>query len=117
MEEKKRLEAALVGQRAVIRQDLVELKEELRPALNVLSLVGQMTNRHKANPFIAFAVGLASDVFLRNLAVSGSSKVARLLVPFFAKKLSDYLHAQKRRGIFQKLGTLLTMNKSNGHGN
>jgi hypothetical protein len=77
--------------------------------------MGQLTNRSKSNPLIAMAVGLAGDVFLGKMALSGSSKIAGLIVPLVAKRISAFFHSQRRPTIFQKLATLLKKSKSNGH--
>ena len=113
LEEKKRLEAVLVIQKGILRQDLLELREEFRPALHLLSIVGKMTNQNWNNPLIAMGVNLAGSLFLKNRVLSGSSQITRIIVPFLAQKVSTWLHS--KNGIFQKLAGIWRSNKSNGH--
>jgi len=113
LEEKKRLEEALVFQKGLIRQDLVELREELKPVLHLVSMVGKMT-RNPANPLIAMGLGLAGEVFLKNIALARGGNIIRLLVPFLAKKASTFFHKDKGT-FFQKLAGIWKKTKSNGH--
>lgn len=115
LQEKKRLEAALVIQKGVIREDLIELREEFRPVLNVLSIVGKLTNRNRSNPLIALGINLVGEVFLKNMAVSSSSKIMRLVGPFVAKKVSTYFVNKEGGTFLQKLAGIWKKNKSNGH--
>src|SRR6267143_1116129 len=98
--EKKRLEALLCIQKGILRQDLIELREEFGPVLNVLSIVGRITNRNGSNPLIAMGVNLVGEVFLKNRVLSRSTNLIRLVVPFLAKKVSTYF--QKTRLPFFK---------------
>ena len=100
-EEKIRLEAALGIQKGIIRQDLIELREECRPVLNVLSTVGKMTNRNGSNPLIAMGVDLVGEVFLRNRVLSRGTNLIRLVVPFLAKKVSTYFRKNDAPAFFK----------------
>ncbi len=115
LEEKKRLETALVIQKGIIRQDLLELREEFRPAIHLLSIVGKITKRNSNNPLVAMGVNLVGAVLLKNVVLSGSSKITSLIVPFLAKKISGYFLNNKRSSFFQRLAGIWTKDKSNGH--
>ena len=114
-EEKKRLEAVLCIQKGIIHQDLIELREEFRPVLSVLSMVGKITNRNGSNPLIAMGVNLVGEVFLRNMALTRGTNLIRLVVPFLAKKVSTYFQKNDRTTIFQKLAGIWKKARSNGH--
>ena len=114
-EEKKRLEAVLCIQKGIIHQDLIELREEFRPVLKVLSMVGKITNRNGSNPLIAMGVNLVGEVFLRNMALTRGTNFVRLVVPFLAKKVSSYFQKSDRATIFQKLAGIWKKARSNGH--
>ena len=114
-EEKKRLEAMLCSQKGIIHQDLIELREEFRPVLKVLSMVGKITNRNGSNPLIAMGVNLVGEVFLRNMALTRGTNFVRLVVPFLAKKVSSYFQKNDRATIFQKLAGIWKKARSNGH--
>ena len=114
-EEKKRLEAVLCIQKEIIHHDLIELREEFKPVLKVLSMVGKITNRNGSNPLIAMGVNLVGEVFLGNLALTRGTKLVRLVVPFLAKKVSSYFQKNDRATIFQKLAGIWKKARSNGH--
>ena len=118
LEEKKRLEALLVTQKGAVLRDLIELREEFRPALNLISTVGKLTSRNGSNPLISMGVnlvgGLAGGLLLENVILSRGAKIARAVVPFLATKLSGFLN-KKGGTIFQKLAGAWKKNKSNGH--
>jgi hypothetical protein len=114
-EEKVRLEAVLRIQKGIIHQDLIELREEFRPVLNVLSIVGKITNRNGSNPLIAMGVNLVGEVFLKNMVLSRSTNLIRLVAPFLAKKVSAYFQKNDRSTIFQKLAGIWKKARSNGH--
>ena len=117
LEEKKRLEEALVIQKGLIRQDLAELREELSPVIQLVSMVGKMA-RNPASPLIAMGVGLAGEVFLKNRAISRGGNIVRLLVPFLAKQVTTLFHNQDNQGkgtLLQKLAGLWKKTRSNGH--
>lgn len=114
LEEKKRLEEALVFQKGLIRQDLVELREELKPVLHLVSMVGKMT-RNPASPLIAMGLGLAGEVFLKNMALVRGGNIIRMLVPFLAKKASTFFHNKDKGTFLQKLVGIWKKTKSNGH--
>jgi hypothetical protein len=115
LEEKKRLEASLVVQNGIIRRDFIELREEIRPALDLLSIIGRMINRDRSNPVIAMGVNLVAGVLLRNAVLSGSSKITRLIVPFLANKVSTLFRNKNGGTVFQKLAEIWNKNISNGH--
>ena len=113
LEERKRLEAVLVIQKGIIRQDVLDLKEELKPAFQLLSVVGKVT-KGKNNPIIPIALNVAEAIFLRKSLLSGGAKITQLVVPFVAKKLSGYL--SKGSGSFlRKLAGWAKGRPSNGH--
>ena len=114
-EEKKRLEAVLCIQKGIIHQDLIELREEFRPVLKVLSIVGKIANRNGSNPLIAMGANLVGEVFLRNMALTRGTNFVRLVVPFLAKKVSSYFQKSDRATIFQKLAGIWKKARSNGH--
>jgi hypothetical protein len=115
VEEKKRLESVLALQKDILHQDFIALKEEFRPALNVLSIVGKVTKLSSTNPLISMAVNMVGGLFLENMVLSGSSKITRLVVPFLAKKVSTFFRAGNGDTILQKIAARWRKVKSNGH--
>ena len=114
-EEKKRLEAVLAIQKGIIHQDIADLREEFKPVLKVLSMVGKMTNRNGSNPLITMGVNLVGGVFLRNMALTRGANLIGAAVPFLVKKISTYLHKNDSSAFLQKLTGIWKKLRSNGH--
>jgi len=91
LKEKERLETALALQKEIIHQDFVELKEEYRSVIDLVSKVGKIASADKSNPLIAAGVNLASDIFLGNMLFARSNSAVKYTVPFIAKKAVTYL--------------------------
>jgi hypothetical protein len=89
--EKESLEAQLAVQKAFIKQDIKTLQAELKPATQVVSLLGKMTTKDTSNPAVAFGVDIAGDFLIKNTLLRRAGWLSRLLVPFFMKNLSTHL--------------------------
>jgi hypothetical protein len=101
LKEKEKLETALALQKEIIHNDFEALKEEYRPIIDFASRVGKITSADKSNPLIAAGVNLASEFLIGNMLFSRSNKVARVTMPFIAKKAVTYL-LSKGLNIFSK---------------
>ncbi len=111
--EKLELESLLMAQKAIIRQDIVALKEELRPAAAVLKFVGKITARDRSNSLLNVGMSLATDVVLRNLVLAKSGWLTKLIIPFAAKTLgSSALIHSKAGGILSNLISRLTTKRA-----
>jgi hypothetical protein len=95
--EKEELTAQLLIQKAFIKQDVKALKEELRPATDVIGILGKMTHKNTSNPAIAFGVDVAGDLLLKNTLLRKRGWLTRLIVPFLVKNLSTHLLASKKK--------------------
>jgi hypothetical protein len=107
--EKEELTAHLATQKAFIKQDILMLKEELKPATNVVSLLGKMVRKDKTNPAIALGVDIVGDLLIKNTLLRRGGWLTRLVIPFIAKNLSSHLlngrHNGHAKGFFQRLLT------------
>ena len=103
LQEKERLEASLAIHKKLIHQDFIDLKEEYRPALNLLSSVSKITNRSRTNPLLAIGVNLAGEILLKNMLLSKSHKVVQFTVPFIAKKAVNYILSKGLVNLFSKV--------------
>jgi hypothetical protein len=112
--EKNRLEALLAVQKRVIHQDLTELRENIRPALDLISFFGRLTKRSSSNPLVSMGINLVGDILLGNMVLAGGSKITKLIMPFIAKTASAYLLGKNGESIFQKLAGIFKKHKSNG---
>ena len=96
--EKVELERLLIDQKAIIRQDIAALKEELRPAAAVLKFIGKVTAKDKSNSLLRLGVSVASETVLRNVVLAKSGWLTRLIVPFVAKTLGSKAIANTKAG-------------------
>ncbi|HTJ50934.1 MAG TPA: hypothetical protein VL443_15835 [Cyclobacteriaceae bacterium] len=103
LKEKERLETALAIQKKLIHQDFIELKEEYRPALNLLSTVSRITNKSKTNPLVAIGINLAGEIFLKNMLLAKSNKIVQFTVPYIAKKAVNYILTKGLVNLFSKM--------------
>jgi hypothetical protein len=103
--EKQKLEAILRTQKAMIRRDVAELREEFRPVKEALKFVGKFTTRDKSNPAIALGVDVAGDALLKNGLLKKTGWLTRLIVPFLAKNYATHTIANKENNFFHRLAT------------
>ena len=90
-EEKKRLEELIVFQKAQIKQNWQEVKEELKPVSSAISFVGRMTHRDRTNPLINMGIDMAGDLLLRRGLLKKAGIVSKLTVPYLFKRVSSNL--------------------------
>jgi hypothetical protein len=112
LEEKERLEAALVISRARVRKDIITLNQEVKPIKDVLTGIGKFTVKGKKNPLISIGLDLAADVLLRKVLLGRSSWVMKLVVPFLMQKYS--VHILNKNGKYEKRLLHDPRNGSNG---
>lgn len=86
LEEKKHLEELLQIQKSNIHTHLAELKEEYKPAINLLSSLNRITSRDRSNPLINVGINLAGEFLQKNIPLVSSNRIVQFSVPFIAKK-------------------------------
>ncbi|CAN5248186.1 hypothetical protein BH09BAC3_BH09BAC3_19170 [soil metagenome] len=111
--EKAELEKLLIQQKAIIRQDIAALKEELRPAAAVVKFIGKITAKDRSNSLLNVGMSLATDLVLRNLVLAKSGWITKLIIPFAAKTLgsSAFVHS-KAGGMLNNLISRLTTKRA-----
>ena len=90
MKERQRLLALLQEQKAQIKVDVRELKEELRPLSTLMSLVGKVTTRETRNDML---VNTGSSLAVDLLAgrVISKNPIARMFLPGVLKNVASHL--------------------------
>lgn len=101
--EKEQLEQTLIGQRSIIRQDIADLKQELKPVTQILGFISKITIKDKHNSLIAMGVDLLGDVLIKNLLLAKSGWITRAVLPFFIKNYSSNLIGKNGDNILRKL--------------
>lgn len=114
LEEKERLSKLLKAQKELVRLDFKEVKAELEPLRSAISMVGKITTRDKSNPLLTGVANTVIDVAIRNLILSRSGWLTRLVVPFIAKNFSSHVIADNKKPILKKLFSLFGKKNMNG---
>ncbi len=90
VEEKERLEELLKIQRSLIQNDIRELKEEFKPAVQVANVIGKITTREDGqSDILTKGTSLTLDLLVSRL-FSKSNFLVRLIVPAVLKNLSSH---------------------------
>ena len=114
LEEKKHLEDELGNKRELIRKDVAGLKEEWRPITDLLSSLGKITTKGKTNPLLAIGIDIIGEVLVKNILLTRSGWITRLVVPFLAKNFSTHILNKDGTSIFRQLIDRFRNHKSNG---
>ena len=114
LEEKARLTTLLETQKAVLREDFQEIKEEFAPVKNAISVIGKITTKDNSNWLLTTAADTAIDLVVRKFILSKAGWFMRIILPFFMKNLSSHLIADNKDTIFNKISSWLRFGKSNG---
>ncbi len=102
MEEQQRLKDKLETQKLQIKNDVLELKQELRPVINVMSFLGKMAIPDVThNSAVKAGAGLTIEWILKKVLAS-SNPLLGLILPALAKNYSSH-YIGKAVPFFQKL--------------
>jgi hypothetical protein len=104
--EKSRLEKELEIKGGLIKKDISDIKEELKPLGKVMSIVGKLTSLEKLNPLVGIGLGLAGDLLFKKLLFGSSGVLTRLIGPLVAKGFTSKLFSNGN-GLMHTLGEKL----------
>ena len=105
------LEELMALQKQVIREDVEDLKNELRPVTNAIGLASKFFIRNKVRSVFVNTISSLIELVLKKKILSRASWASRLLVPFFARNIvSHLLVAEQREQILDKLMELVSHN-------
>ena len=90
VKERQRLLALLQEQKAQIKVDVRELKEELRPLSTLMSIVGKVTTRETRNDLLV-STGSSLAVDLRAGKVIAKNPITRMFLPGVLKNVASHL--------------------------
>ena len=104
--EKLRLKMELIAAEEVLKEDLVWVKEELKPAKIAERLFKKILGDNIGG-LLNTGVRFTIDAVLKNLILSKSGWITRLLVPLIAKNLSSNYISENKPEIFGILRNLI----------
>lgn len=87
--ERVRIQQMLALQKAEINAEISELKDRLKPVTGLLSFFKRDKNPSIKSTAIQTGANIGIDVLLRNTLLGRAGWLARLIVPFMAKKISS----------------------------
>jgi|GEM_PF-284059 len=114
LKEKARLTELLQAQKELVRADVEEIKLELQPVKNAISMIGRLTTRDKSNPLLTSATESIIDLVVRKMILSRSGWLTRIIVPFLMKNVSSHLVNKSQDAIFSGLFSLFSKKKKHG---
>jgi len=114
LEEKKRLEELLAEQKQLVRNDIMEIKESLRPVHSALSFAGKLVTREKGNFFLNAGANTLIDLVIKKMVLSRAGWFTKLVVPFLAKNYSSHIISEKKDALLKKLFSWIGKRNANG---
>lgn len=115
LEEKERLKKLLQAQKELIREDVAEIKEELRPVREAAGIVGKFISRDNSNPLLTMGTNTAVDLLVRKLILSKAGWFGKLIIPFLVKNYASHFVTDNIGTIKDKLFSLFSKkHKQNG---
>lgn len=114
LEEQARLQSLLAVQKAIVQNDIREIKEELAPVRSAISFAGKLLTRDHSNILLNAGTNKLIDLFIKKLLLSKTGWITRLVVPFFLKNYSSHIISEKKDAILHWLTSFLTRKNANG---
>lgn len=107
MHEEQRLLAQLKSTELLIRDDLVGVKEGLRPVRNVVKTVSKFTTRVKTGAFANFSLDFGIDLLIRRVLLARAGWFTKILIPYLLKNYSSHIISHKHKvKLLRKLNAL-----------
>src|SRR5829696_2866910 len=97
LQEEARLLQQLKSQEVLIREDIVVLREKLKPVGKVISVLEKMATRDHTGPLASFGIDFSIDLLLRKFLLARAGWFTKILVPFFVKNYSSHIISEEHR--------------------
>ncbi len=87
--ERMRIQQELALQKAQINEEISEIKDKLKPISGILSFFNTTKKQSLKSTAMQVGANIGIDVLLRNTLLGRAGWLARLVLPFVAKKISS----------------------------
>lgn len=87
--ERMRIQQELALQKAQINEEIREIKDKLKPVTGILSFFNTSKKQSFKSTAMQVGANIGIDVLLRNTLLGKAGWLARLVLPFVAKKISS----------------------------
>lgn len=115
VDEKQRLTLLLKTQKAVIKNDFKEIKEELSPLRSVAGIAGKLVTRDRGGNWVLnMGANTLIDVFVKKMILGRAGWFAKTVVPFLLKNYSSHFISDNKDSIFRKLFSWIGKKNANG---
>lgn len=115
LDEKQRLTALLKTQKAAIKNDFLEIKEELSPLRSIAGIAGKMVSRDRGGNWVLnMGANTLIDIFVKKLILGKAGWFAKTVVPFLLKNYSSHVISDNNNSIFRKIFSFLGRKNANG---
>jgi len=110
-EEKLRLLSLMKTQEAVIKDDLVRLRQSMKPLNRAWETINKFTTRDNTAPILNFGLEMGVDLFVRRFVLAKAGWFAKIFVPFLIKNYSSHIIGEEKKemilnkikGLFRKV--------------
>ena len=102
LEEEQRLQQTLKSQEMLIREDLVNMKENLEPIKKVYDQVHKVFTRDNRVPVFNIGLELGIDVVLRRFLLAKAGWFAKTFVPYIVKNYASHIISEEKRKVIIK---------------
>jgi hypothetical protein len=114
LEEKERLESLLKIQKAVIREDIYQIGEEIEPVTSALSFAGRLLTRDNSNLLLNAGANKVIDIFIKKILLARTGWITKLVVPFLVKNYSSHFISENKGTLLKKLFSWIGKKNANG---
>ncbi len=103
MEEKARLHTLLELQKAAIKKNIEELKDDFKPVTSAFKVIEKFTARNDKSKVVNLALDYGVDIIKSTGILKKISWPLRLIVPFITKNIASHLIANSRNKKLKKI--------------
>ena len=97
LEEEQRLQQLLKSQEILIREDLVNMKENLEPIKKVYDQVHKVFTRDNRVPVFNIGLEIGIDMLLRRFLLARAGWFAKAFVPYIVKNYASHIISEEKR--------------------
>lgn len=114
LDEKMRLEALLVEQKEIVKNDFRDIKAKLAPAQNVMNWASKLVTRDTHNWVLNAGANTVIDLIFKKVLLARAGWFMKFAVPFFVKNFTSHVIEEKKTGFLAKLFSWVGKKNSNG---
>jgi hypothetical protein len=111
VEYQRNLQQLLYAQKELIRYDIEDIKEQVRPVTEIAAKATKLFVPSGDQSLLVKIANTAIDLLMKNVVMKKSGWVTKVVIPFLVHNISSHLVADNKEGIFKRIIKLFTKNK------